>query len=139
MYKRILMPLENSPTDRVIIDHVRRLAQEMGSKVLLLHVADGFVARHYRDLNLRESEEMIRDRAYLEQVCAELAAEGVDAEALLGAGDPPTEIAATAEREHCDLIAMATHGHKWLADLVHGTTATEVRHRTRVPVLMVRG
>jgi len=138
MYKRILVPLENSPTDRVIIDHVRKLAHQTGAKLLLLHVADGFVARHYKQLNLRESEEMMRDRAYLEQVAAELAAEGLDVEPVLGAGDPATEIAATAERENCDLIAMATHGHKWLADLLHGTTATEVRHRTRVPVLMVR-
>jgi len=138
MYKRILVPLEHSPTDRVIIDHVRRLARETGAKLVLLHVADGFVARYYQQLNLRESEEMVRDRAYLEQVCAELTADGLDAEPVLGAGDPATEIAATAEREHCDLIAMATHGHKWLADLLHGTTATEVRHRTRVPVLMVR-
>ena len=138
MYKRILVPLEHSRTDRVIIDHVRRLARETGAKLVLLHVADGFVARYYQQLNLRESEEMVRDRAYLEQVAEELAADGLDVEPVLGAGDPAAEIAATAEREHCDLIAMATHGHKWLADLLHGTTATEVRHRTRVPVLMVR-
>jgi nucleotide-binding universal stress UspA family protein len=90
-------------------------------------------------LNLRESEEMRRDRAYLEQLCADLESEGFDADPLLGAGDPAEEIVAAAEREHCDLIAMATHGHKWLQDVLHGSTASAVRHATRIPVLMVRG
>jgi nucleotide-binding universal stress UspA family protein len=138
MYNRILVPLENSPHDETILEHVRRLAHNCKASLLLLHVADGFTARNYQQLNLRESEEMQRDRAYLEQVCASLLADGYDAEPLLGAGDPAREIVATAEREHCDLIAMATHGHRGLQDVIYGSTASEVRHLTRVPVLMVR-
>ena len=138
MYKRILVPLENSPYDGVILNHVRSLAKMSSASLVLLHVADGFVARNYRQLNLRESEEMQKDRAYLEELSAALERDGFDAEPLLGGGDPAEEIVAAAEREHCDLIAMATHGHRGLQDLIHGSTASAVRHTTRIPVLMVR-
>jgi nucleotide-binding universal stress UspA family protein len=138
MYKRILVPLEHSAADETILRHVADLAKLCGAEVVLLHVADGWVARNIRELNLRESEEMKEDRAYLERVCADLQAAGVDADAVLAAGDPAPEIAAAALREGCDLIAMATHGHRLLEDLVRGSTATELRHRSRVPILMVR-
>ena len=139
MYARVLVPLEHSDYDRGILDHVRRLARLCHSAVVLIHVADGWAARNQRHLNLRESEEMRDDRAYLERVCAELTAEGFDADCVLASGDPPTEIAAAAERERCDLIAMATHGHRFLGDLIHGSVADAVRHRSMVPVLLVRG
>ena len=138
MYKRIMVPLENTRYDQIIIDHVRALARMTGSSVVVIHVADGFVARNFKQMNLRESEEMRLDREYVERIAAELTAEGIDTEPILGGGDPATEIVAAAEREGCDLIAMATHGHRGLADLVHGSTANEVRHLTRIPVLMVR-
>ena len=138
MYRRILVPLENSSYDRLILSHVRELARMCHSTVVLIHVADGWAARNLKALTLRESEEMHADRGYLEAQCAELRAEGIDAEPLLAGGDPASEIAAAADREKCDLIAMAVHGHRGLQDLLYGTTANGVRHRTTVPVLMVR-
>jgi len=139
MYRRILVPLEHSSYDRVIIEHVRQLASLCGSSLLLIHVADGWAARNQRSLNLRESEEMRLDREYIEGWCATLRGEGFETDSVLAGGDPATEIAAAAEREQCDLIAMAVHGHKGIQDVLYGTTANEVRHRTMVPVLMVRG
>src|SRR5216117_805278 len=138
MYKRILVPLEHSPADQTILRHVTDLAKLSGAEVILLHVADGWAARNMEQLNLKESEEMKEDRAYLEQVSQELRAAGLEVDAVLAAGDPAKEIAAAAEREQVDLIALATHGHRLLEDVVRGSTATELRHRTRVPILMVR-
>lgn len=138
MYRRILVPLEHSAYDQVILDHVRQLASLCDSALLLIHVADGWAARHQQSLQLRESEEMRRDREYIEACCATLRADGFETESILAGGDPATEIAAAADREGCDLIAMAVHGHKGLQDLWFGTTANAVRHRTPVPVLMVR-
>jgi nucleotide-binding universal stress UspA family protein len=139
MYARILVPLENTRWDGFILQHVRGLARLHKSELLLIHVADGFAARNVQQLDLRESEEMRKDRAYLDERIKELAAEGFTADAILACGDPATEISTTAEREHCDLIAMATHGHRFLGDLIHGSVANEVRHRSMVPVLLVRG
>lgn len=139
MYKRILVPLENSPYDHAIIDHVKDLARLCGSSVVLMHVADGWAARNIRHLELQESEEMREDRAYIESVAASLEAEGVDADALLASGDPASEITEAATREGCDLIAMSTHGHKLLNDMIRGSVASTVRHSSTVPVLLVRG
>lgn len=138
MYKRILVPLENSSYDDVIINHVQQLARENGSSIILIHVADGWVARNIGQLDLRESEEMQQDRAYIEKINASLEAAGFDSDAILGSGDPADEIVDAAEREKCDLIAMATHGHRFIGDVIRGSVANAVRHRSLVPVLMVR-
>ena len=139
MYRRILVPLENSPYDAAILAHVRELARLCRASLVFIHVADGVVARNLKQLDLRESEEMHADRDYLERVAEEFEREGFEAEAVLASGDPGSEIAAAAKREQVDLIAMATHGHRFLADLVRGSVANDVRHSTAVPVLLVRG
>ena len=138
MYRRILMALENGPADEAIIPHVMEMARHLGSEVLLLHVADGWAARNFNELQLAESEEMKTDRAYLETVAARLRAEGLTATTLLALGDPPKEIIKAADREACSLIAMASHGHRLLGDLIHGSTIREVRHSTSKPILVVR-
>jgi len=138
MFTRILVPLEHSAYDAHILDYVRRLASWSKAAIVLVHVADGWAARNAQQLQLRESEEMAADRRYLEDACAALRADGFTADAVLAAGDPANEICAAAERERCDLIAMATHGHKGLQDLIYGATANTVRHKTLIPVLMVR-
>jgi nucleotide-binding universal stress UspA family protein len=139
MYSRILVPLENSPYDAAVLAHVRELATVCHSRILLIHVADGWAARNLSALQLRESAEMRQDREYLDRVAAELSTNGFNVDALLAGGDPAQEIARAAEREHCDLIAMATHGHRIFADVVLGSVASAVRHQSRVPVLLVRG
>lgn len=138
MYRRILVPLEHSGTDASIIEHVRELARHCASSLVLIHVADGWAARNIKHLDLRESEEIKDDREYLERVADDLNRDGVSAEAVLASGDPASEIVAAATREGCDLIAMATHGHKLLGDVVYGSVANTVRHQSMVPVLLVR-
>ncbi len=139
MYHRILVPLENSAYDAAIVSHVRDLARFCGASVVLIHVADGWVARNMKQLDLRESEEMRDDFEYIEGVASSLAQDGLSAEAILAGGDPGTEIIAAAEREKCDLIAMSTHGHRFLNDLVRGSVANVVRHGATIPVLLLRG
>jgi nucleotide-binding universal stress UspA family protein len=138
VYQRILVPLENSRTDDAIIEHVTALARQCQSSLVLIHVADGFAARNIEQLELRESEEIKKDRTYLDEVAARLAAQGLRVDAVLAIGDPATEITAAATREKCDLIAMSTHGHRFVKDIVLGSVANEVRHQSLVPVLMVR-
>ena len=139
MYHRILVPVENSSYDERILDHVQQLARYCGASIVLIHVADGWAARNIQHLNLRESEEMRADREYIERLAERLSSEGLDAEAVLATGDPSAEITAAAEREHCDLIAMSTHGHRFIKDMLYGSVANEVRHKSEVPVLLVRG
>lgn len=138
VYRKILVALENSRTDEAILQHVENLAREAGSRLLLVHVADGWVARHFDRLNLAESAEMRDDRAYLESVRARFAGLGLEAEAELARGEPADEIVRLAEERGADLIAMSTHGHRFLADLIYGSIANKVRHVAEIPVLLLR-
>jgi nucleotide-binding universal stress UspA family protein len=138
MYRRILVAVEHSGADRTIIEHVAKLAEMTGAELLLVHVADGWAARNFDQLQLRESEEMKDDRAYLESLKRELTEAGRSVEIQLAMGDPASELVKIANSGSVDLLAMSTHGHRYLADLVHGTTADRVRHLVNVPVLLLR-
>ena len=138
MYRKILVALENSRSDRSLLPHVTELASRLRSQLLLVHVADGWAARHFERLKLAESQEMKDDRHYLEHMADKLRADGLDVSTHLALGDPPTEILRTAEREGCDLIAMTTHGHRLIGDLIFGSTIHHVRHKSSIPILLVR-
>ena len=138
MYHTILIPVENGPADQTILDHIKPLAKMTGASLLLMHVADGFVARNFNQLNLAESEEIKADRAYLERRAEELREEGFVADYTLAMGEPSDEIVKLASERKVDLIAMATHGHRFLGDLIHGSTADKVRHLVEIPVLMLK-
>jgi manganese transport protein len=137
MYKKILVALDNSPTDQAMFQHIAELAKVHAAELLLVHVADGWAARNYNRFQLADSEEMKEDRAYLESIAGELRAAGIVVKTHLALGDPPTEILKTATETACDLIAMTTHGHRFLKDLIYGNTITQVRHRAKVPMLLV--
>jgi nucleotide-binding universal stress UspA family protein len=136
MYEKILVTLDGTSSDRAIIEHVKRLAKLAQSHLVLLHVADGWAARTYgRDA---VSPEIAEDTAYLGKVLAEFEAEGIPAQAELAYGDPVGEIVKWVRQKGCDLVAMSTHGHRFLADVFLGTTATRVQHSVSVPVLLLR-
>jgi len=138
MYQKILVALENSRADESLLPHIKQLARQLGSHLLLVHVADGWVARNYDRFKLAESEEMKTDRAYLEQTAAQLRADGLSVTTQLALGDPPAEILKAADSEHCDLIAMTSHGHRLIGDIIYGSTIEEVRHKASIPILVVR-
>jgi nucleotide-binding universal stress UspA family protein len=138
MYNHILIPLENSPADETILMHVNPLARMTGAKLLLVHVADGWVARNFNQLQLAESEEMTQDRDYLEKRARDLTGEGFSCEAVLALGEPSDEIVKLAREKNVDLIAMTTHGQRLISDILYGATADKVRHAVDVPVLLLK-
>jgi len=138
MYKHILIPLENSSADDTILTHIRSLARIAGAKLLLVHVADGWVARNFNQLQLAESQEMKEDRAYLERRVRELTDEGFSCDAVLALGEPSDEIIKLAREKKVDLIAMTTHGHRFISDILYGATVDKVRHKVEVPVLLLK-
>lgn len=138
MYQHILVPVENSSSDETILEHILKLARFCRSKITFIHVADGFGARYQKTLNLADSEEIRLDKNYLKEIQARFQAEGFEAEYHLAKGDPTKEILEFAETRGCDLIAMSTHGHRILADVFLGSVASGVRHRTSIPVLLIR-
>jgi nucleotide-binding universal stress UspA family protein len=136
MYETILVTLDGTPSDRAIIDHIKALAKLAHSRLVLLHVADGWAARTYgRDAVSREISD---DTAYLQKIREEFQADGIAAEAELAYGEPAAQIIQWVENKKCDLVAMSTHGHRFLADVFLGSTADRVRHHISVPVLLLR-
>jgi len=138
MYKRILVAVEHSGADRTILEHIQPLAAMCGSTLVLIHVADGWAARNYDELQLRESKEIREDRAYLEELRAELAGKGFAAETVLARGEPADEIIRAAQTMQIDMVAMATHGHGFVKDVLFGATADKVRHELALPVLFLK-
>jgi nucleotide-binding universal stress UspA family protein len=136
MYKTILVTLDRTKTDRVIIDHIKRLAKQMQSRVVLLHVASGVPAQYHRSDAV--GPEIDESKTYLSKVREEFVAAGIPAEAELAYGQPVTEIVKWVKQKGCDLVAMSTHGHQFVADLVLGSTANRVQHNISVPVLLLR-
>jgi len=138
MYRKILVSLENDKADASLLPHVTELAKIVGAELLLVHVADGWAARNFDQLKLAESDEIKADRAFLESTAADLRAKGLRVQTSLAMGNPPQEILKAAAAQGCDLIAMTSHGHKLIGDIIYGSTIEKVRHNTKIPLLVVR-
>jgi nucleotide-binding universal stress UspA family protein len=136
MYQTILVTLDATTTDRVILEHVKPLAKSFHSKLVLLHVADSWGARTYGPNAVHP--ELEEDRAYLNKIVTELKSDGIEADAELAFGNPASEIVKWVNARHCDLIAMSTHGHRFFGDLLFGATAHRVQHLVSVPMLLLR-
>jgi nucleotide-binding universal stress UspA family protein len=136
LYRTILVPVEGTEDDTVILDHVVPLARFHDAQLLLVHVADGWAARYYREE--ADSPEVRADRQYLQRLAVSLRAKGLDVQTVLGFGDPGEEIVKLAQERNCDLIAMTTHGHRFISDLLYGSAASKVRHAVDIPVLLLR-
>lgn len=132
MYDKILVTLDASPVDEAILAHVGRLAEVHHSTVYLMRVAH-YHTRGEKAYEVEQAEE------YLNQVRDRLASRGFPVEVVLGHGEPAQQIIFHAERLGCDLIAMSTHGHGFLGDMIFGSVARDVRHSTDIPLLLVRG
>ena len=136
IYHTILVPLDTTDADRTILDHVTQLARAFGSRLILLHVADGWAARRFGPDAI--SAEITADKEYLATMAAELRSQGFEVETEMAFGNPAKEIIRWVDKRHCDLIAMTTHGHRFLADMVFGTTAHQLQHKLTVPILLLK-
>jgi nucleotide-binding universal stress UspA family protein len=138
MFKKILVALDRSKADQALLPQVKELARLANASLLLFHVSHGWAARLQKDLNLSDSREIKEDREYLERLERELREQGFEVTTLHSAGEPADEILKTARAEKCDLIAMTTHGHRFISDLIYGTTITKVRHEADIPIFLVK-
>ncbi len=139
MFKKILVALDHGKADAFLLPRIKELAHLTGAEILLLHVSTGWAAQWQENLNLSDSKEIREDREYLEKVCAELRQENLRVTTRHESGEPARAILKTSKAEHCDLIAMTTHGHRLISDVIHGTTITKVRHESHIPIFLVRG
>lgn len=131
IYNKILVTIDCSPVDDVIIEHVAALAQQNRAVVYLLHV----VHSHTLDQNrvLHEKTEVCLSRH--EKV---LRNQGIETHRIIRSGEPDKEILSEIDTNQYDLIAMATHGHTFMGDLLFGSVSDKLKHHTRVPILLIK-
>ena len=136
-YTKILVPLDHSRLDRAAIAHALAMARARGGRLYLLHVEEGVTSQIYgQEASTAEVEEGSR---YLDEIAGTITDADVPVERVVRhSRSPRTEIVRFARELQPDLIVMGAHGHKGLKDIIFGTTINAVRHKLRVPLLIVR-
>ena len=138
VYERILVPLDHTSRDREAIAHAAAMAKQHHAKLYLLHVEEGVTSQLYGSLSSTAEVEAGSD--YLQRIANELEKQQVAAEMVVRHSRNPKDAIVSYARElKPDLIVMGAHGHKGLKDIVFGTTINAVRHKLKVPLLVVRG
>lgn len=130
VYKKILVAMDCSPVDDVIIEHVSALAIQNNAEVCLLHIVHSHTLD--QDRVLRE-----RAEACLEAWRERLKERSVTARALIRSGEPDKEILKEIEGKDYDLVAMATHGHTFIGDILFGSVSQTIKHKISVPLLLI--
>ncbi len=138
LYQKILVPLDHTIRDREAIAHATALAKQYNAKLYLLHIEEGVTSQIYGSLS--STAEVIAGQHYLTEIVQQLEAQHVAVEAVVRhAMVPRREIVRYAQELKPDLVVMGAHGHKGLKDMIFGTTINAVRHRLKIPLLVVRG
>jgi manganese transport protein len=137
VYSRILVPLDHTALDHLAIAHAAAMARMHHAKLYLLHVEEGVTSQVYGSLS--STAEVEAGRKYLDDIVDSLRTEGLDVETMVAhSSNPNREIVRCAREIHPDLLVMGAHGHGGLKDLIFGTTINSVRHKLRIPLLVVR-
>jgi nucleotide-binding universal stress UspA family protein len=130
VYKKILVAMDCSPVDDTIVEHVSALAIQNNAQVYLLHVVHSHTLD--QDSTLRQQAEI-----FLKPRCEALQARGVETHVLIRSGEPDAEILKEIEGKDYDLVAMATHGHTFLGDLLFGSVSRTLKHKISTPLLLI--
>ncbi|HET6992939.1 MAG TPA: universal stress protein, partial [Bacteroidia bacterium] len=134
-YSRIAVCVDFSPSDA---EALSRAIQQGGhaATYLLIHITETAGARV---MNSETGDfETEFDQKELDKYSEKLKHDGYSIEATLGFGNPKEKIPEIVNKSNVDLLVMGAHGHRFLKDLLLGTTVEKVRHRVKVPVLIVR-
>ena len=138
VYHRILVPLDHTALDRHAIAHAAAMARMHQAKLYLLHVEEGVTSQVYGSLS--STAEVVAGEKYLDAIVDSLRAEGIGVEPMVAhSSNPNREIVRAAREIQPDLLIMGAHGHGGFKDLIFGTTINSVRHKLRIPLLVVRG
>lgn len=132
MYKKILLLLDCSPVDDPIIQHILSLAEIHHSSVHLFHV----VHAHTLDQERVLSE---KTEIFISKTLKMFQDKHIDVTFSIGEGEPAEEVLKKTRSEQWDLIALATHGHKALADFIYGSVSNTLKHKVAIPLLTVPG
>jgi nucleotide-binding universal stress UspA family protein len=131
IYKKILVTMDCSEVDGPIVEHVSALALQNNARVVLLHVV------HAHSL---DQDRVLHSNATLalEACITALRAKGIEAHSVVRSGEPDTEILSEIEGGGYDLVAMATHGHTFIGDILFGSVSESLKHKISIPLLLLK-
>jgi nucleotide-binding universal stress UspA family protein len=132
MYEKILLLMDCSPVDDVIVDHIVELAAIHTSTVHLFHVVHAHTLDQERLMTARAEKCLSKAYAVFEK-------NNIPVKYSYSEGDPSELILAKITESDFDLVALATHGHKGLTDAVLGSVSRLLKHNISKPILMLRG
>ena len=147
MYKKILVPIDGSPTSNLGLSEAIKLAKNQGAKLRLIHSVDEYTAMSSADVmayantddlleSMRQGGKMIIEKAEALAKRNGVAPESVMIESF--GGRAAEFIVAQAKKWGADLIVLGTHGRRGVKRLVMGSDAEQVVRTSPVPVLLVR-
>ena len=130
VYKKIAVAMDCSPVDDVIIEHVMALALQNNAEIYLLLIVHSHTLDQERALHETAEKTLSARRDALR-------AKGVDAHIVIRSGEPDAEILDELRANDYDLVAMATHGHSFIGDILFGSVSRTLKHKISVPLLLV--
>ncbi len=131
IYKKILVTLDCTPVDDAIIEHVSALARQNNARMYLLHVVHSHTLDQERVLH-QKTEESLKSRQ------ASLLKQGIETTILIRSGEPDKEILKEIQENDYDLVAMATHGHRFIGDVMFGSVSDTLKHKISIPLLLLK-
>ena len=131
LYKKILVTIDCSSVDDSIIEHVTAIALQNNASVYLLHVVHSHTLDQQRVLGERAN-------LCLESYRKKLEDQGIDAHIVIRDGEPEKQILDEIKEKDYDLVAMATHGHKFIGDFLFGSVSKSLKHKIKIPLLLLR-
>jgi manganese transport protein len=134
-YRRIGVAVEFAGADNAVLAQAATVARSHDAPLLLIHVVEGPGADYYGPAT--DDQESRVDRLRMAELVKHLRSDGLEAEGVLGYGDPPDELVRLARERQLDFLVLGTHGHRFFADLALGQTVAPVLHRLQIPILVV--
>ena len=135
-YNKIGIALEGKlHRDQQIVEGALPFIEMSEAEIYFIHCVETATGRFIGDMVAdKRANEM---DTYLKQFSEKLKEDNFSVNTVIGGGEPEDEIARICKSEDIELLIVGSHGHKFLKDIVYGSTANEVRHRVRVPVLAI--
>lgn len=134
-YSKIGIPVDFSKNDTNTIRHAL-IQGGKSADYFLIHIVETAGARYHGDKVM--DFETQSDTNNLDKYKLNLKALGYNASIVIGYGNTSTAIASITKEHQLDLLVMGAHGHKGISDWIFGTTLDSVRHKVKIPVLIVR-
>lgn len=134
-FKKIVVALDFSKTDRKVINYATQLATTE-STIILVHIVESASAKYTGERT--NDEESLSDLKRLEQYAEIIRPLFNETKIELGYNNRINSIAEICKLNQADLLIVGSHGHRGFMDFIFGETINKLRHRVNIPVFIAK-